>query len=55
MCCRVVPKDIFAACKSDTLVTPSQCCYSLLLAARPENGPKVKFLAELLYEALSKN
>ncbi len=51
MCCRIVPQDIFADCKTDTLVTPSQCCYSLLVAARPANGPKVKFLAELLLEA----
>jgi hypothetical protein len=55
MCCRVVPGDIFAACKTGTLVTPSQCCYSLLLAARLENSPQVKFLAETLYEALTDN
>ena len=52
MCCRVVPKDIFAACRTETLVTPSQCCYSLLTTTRPEGGPQVKFLAEVLCEAL---
>ena len=52
LCCRISPGDIFKMCKTDTLVTPSQCCLSLLLAARPNGGPHVKFLAELLYEAL---
>jgi hypothetical protein len=52
MCCRDVPQEIFAKCKTDTLVTPSQCCYSLLMTARPENGPRVKFLGEVLFEAL---
>lgn len=52
MCCRVMPRDIFTACKTETLVTPSQCCYSLLQAARFENSPHIKFLAEILYEAL---
>jgi Fe-S oxidoreductase len=52
MCCRDVPQDIFATCRTDTLVTPSQCCYSLLVTARPEQGPRVKFLGEVLFEAL---
>ena len=52
MCCRDVPQEIFAKCKTDTLVTPSQCCYSLLMTARPENGPQVKFLGEVLFEAV---
>jgi Fe-S oxidoreductase len=52
MCCRTVPQDIFAKCTTDTLVTPSQCCYSLLMTARPEHGPQVKFLGEVLFEAL---
>jgi Fe-S oxidoreductase len=52
MCCRTVPQEIFAQCTTDTLVTPSQCCYSLLATARPEKGPEVKFLGEVLFEAL---
>jgi hypothetical protein len=52
LCCRVVPAAIFDACRTGTLVTSSQCCYSLLLAARPQNGPSVKFLAETVCEAV---
>jgi Fe-S oxidoreductase len=52
MCCRDVPQDIFAKCTTDALVTPSQCCYSLLVTARQEKGPRVKFLGEVLFEAL---
>jgi hypothetical protein len=52
MCCRTVPQEIFAKCTTDTLVTPSQCCYSLLVTARPEKGPEVRFLGEVLFEAL---
>lgn len=50
LCCRIVPEKIFAACQTGTLVTPSQCCYSLLARARPKDGPQVKFLAEVLFE-----
>jgi Fe-S oxidoreductase len=52
MCCRTVPQEIFAKRATDTLVTPSQCCYSLLVTARPGKGPRVTFLGELLFEAL---
>jgi Fe-S oxidoreductase len=55
MCCRIAPAEIFAACKTDTLVTPSQCCYIILMAARPKNSPEVKFLAETMYEAVTNN
>jgi len=51
-CCRIVPEKIFANCQTDTLVTPSQCCYSILMTARQKSSPKVKFLAEVLLEAL---
>jgi Fe-S oxidoreductase len=52
MCCRDVPQEIFAKCTTDALVSPSQCCYSLLVTARPEKGPRATFLGELLFEAL---
>jgi hypothetical protein len=52
LCCRVVPAAIFDACRTGTLVTSSRCCYSLLRAARPKDGPAVKFLAETLYAGL---
>jgi Fe-S oxidoreductase len=52
ICCRTAPDKIFSTVKTETLVTPSQCCYSILMAARPKNGPRVKFLAEVLLDAL---
>lgn len=53
LCCRVSPGKIFASSCTNTIVTPSVCCYSFLTLSRPEDGPKVKFLTEILCESLA--
>ena len=52
LCCRSSADKILSRVKSGTLVTPSQCCYSILKAAAPKGKPEVKFLAEVLREAV---
>ncbi len=53
LCCRSSADKILSRVKSGTLVTPSQCCYSILKAAAPKGKPEVKFLAEVLCEAVN--
>lgn len=53
LCCRAVRQKIYASSQTNTIVTPNACCYTYLTMFRPENGPKVKFLAEILRESLS--
>ena len=52
LCCRISPEKIFASSHTNTVVTPSVCCYSFLTISRPVDGPKVIFLGEILCESL---
>ncbi len=52
LCCRLVPEKIFASSQTSTIVTPNGCCYGFLTRSRPADGPRVKFLAEILWESL---
>ncbi len=52
LCCRISADKILSRVKTGTLVTPSQCCYSNLKAAITNGKPEVKFLAEVVGEAV---
>ena len=53
VCCRFGAPKIFASRQTNTIVTPSSCCYSFLTQARSIDSPKVKFLTEILCESLN--
>jgi Fe-S oxidoreductase len=53
ICCRVSPQKVFSASKTETIVTPSGCCYTQLTKSNSENGPNIKFIAEIVYESLT--
>jgi len=50
LCCKQKPQDIFGAMQTNTLITPTACCYGLLWKARPQ-GVQVAFLTDLLLKA----
>ena len=53
VCCRFGAPKIFASGQTNTIVTPSSCCYSFLTQARSTDSPKVKLLTEILCESLN--
>lgn len=50
-CCKNTPDKIFAEARSDTIVTPTSCCFMFLSRARKSDSKKVKPLTQLLCEA----
>lgn len=51
ICCKQKPEDIFGAMQTDTLVTPTSCCYGYLSRSRPR-GTRLVFLTDVLVRAM---